>query len=347
MTLLIGGASALAAVASLPRWRLSTFLTLLMDLFAAETVLFGLADIVTLLGYWPHGYEEYQLPSYLPLATALFMVVIFAVSYIPVVRKIMALADPFFDARTPISIRPWPLGPTIMRQSLYARICVFFLILVNQFQVAIGVRLNFFYRDFGNAIQVPDESHRIAFWHQLVGVFTPLVTISILVFLLEFYVVPELRAAVAALDDGLLHLALAHELDALQACAERRRHRQPRPAHLGGHRRIHQRRRGRWRLPQRRHLQLHHRGDHDGDQSGRVLDHPVGHLADNGPVHFRPQDPGPPVLGRHPLRLFRHRRDATHRPSAVGALLPPAGGRSQFPFRSRAHPRIQRADRAS
>ena len=189
MTLLIGGASVLAAVASLPRWKMSTFLTLLMDLFAAETVLFGLADLVALLGFWPHGYEEYQLPSYLPLATALFMVAIFGVSHIPVVRKIMALADPFFDARTPISIRPWPLGQTIMRQSLYARICVFFLILVNQFQIAIGVRLNFFYRDFGNAIQVPDEeSHRIAFWYQLISVFTPLVTISILAFLLEFYV---------------------------------------------------------------------------------------------------------------------------------------------------------------
>jgi vitamin B12/bleomycin/antimicrobial peptide transport system ATP-binding/permease protein len=188
MTLLIGGASALAAVASLPRWKMSSFLTLLMDLFTAETVLFGLADLITLLGYWPHGYEDYQLPSYLPLATALFMVVIFGVSHFPMVRKIMALADPFFDARTPISVRPWPLGQTIMSQSLYARICVFFLILVNQFQVAVGVRLNFFYRDFGNAIQVPDEAHRIAFWHQLIGVFTPLVTISILVFLLEFYV---------------------------------------------------------------------------------------------------------------------------------------------------------------
>src|SRR5271170_7778691 len=188
MMLLIGGASVLAALASLPRFGTSIFLSILSDLFAVETILFGLADILTLLGYWPHGYEEYQLPSYLPLATALFTVVIFAISYIPVVRKIMALADPFFDARTSISIRPWPLGQTVMRQSLYARICVFFLILVNQFQVAIGVRLNFFYRDFGNAIQVPDEAHRVAFWHQLIGVFTPLVTVSILVFLLEFYV---------------------------------------------------------------------------------------------------------------------------------------------------------------
>ena len=48
ITLLIGIASGLAAIASLPRWRISTFLTLLCDLFAIETVLFGLADLVAL-----------------------------------------------------------------------------------------------------------------------------------------------------------------------------------------------------------------------------------------------------------------------------------------------------------
>ena len=99
-----------------------------------------------------------------------------------------AITDPFFAARTPISIRPWPLPPMALRQSLYGRINVFFLILINQFQVALGVRLNFFYRDFGNAIQIPDEVHRVAFWHQLFGIFTPLVTVSILAFLVEFYV---------------------------------------------------------------------------------------------------------------------------------------------------------------
>ena len=62
MTLLIGVASGLAAVAALPRWNLSTFLTLLCDLFAIETVLFGLGDLVALMGYWPQSLEEYQLP---------------------------------------------------------------------------------------------------------------------------------------------------------------------------------------------------------------------------------------------------------------------------------------------
>lgn len=188
MTLLIAVASGLAAVASLPRWRMSTFLTLLCDLFAIETVLFGLADLVALVGYWPRGFEEYQLPRYLPLATALFILAIFAVSHFRLVRRMMRIADPFFAAQTPIAIRPWPYRPLILRQSLYARINVFFLILINQFQVALALRFNFFQRDFGNAIQVANEAHRIEFWYQLMVVFVPLATIAIVAGIVEFFV---------------------------------------------------------------------------------------------------------------------------------------------------------------
>ena len=100
----------------------------------------------------------------------------------------MRIADPFFAAATPISIRPWPLPPMIVRQSLYARINVFFLILINQFQVAVGLRFNFFQRDFGNAIQVADEAHRVAFWYQLMFIFVPLATIAIVAGIIEFFV---------------------------------------------------------------------------------------------------------------------------------------------------------------
>src|SRR5579871_6598321 len=97
MTLLIGAAAAAAAVLSLPRFRISAFLTILCDLFAVETVLFGLADIVAMLGYWPKAYADYELPRYLQLATALFVLVIFGVSFFPMVRKMMRIADPFFE----------------------------------------------------------------------------------------------------------------------------------------------------------------------------------------------------------------------------------------------------------
>src|SRR5208283_78328 len=49
----------------------------------------------------------------------------------------------------------------------------------------------------------------------------------------------ELRPAMAALDDGLLHLALAFAFDALPPCGERRTNRQSRAAHLREHRRLH------------------------------------------------------------------------------------------------------------
>src|SRR5208283_1365154 len=160
MTVLIGIVSALAAIASLLRWRLSTFLTMLSELFVAETVIFGLAGLVALLGYWPKAYAEYELPTYLPLATGIFVLVIFGVSHFGMVRRMMRIADPFFAARTPISIHPWPLPRMIVRQDVYARINIWFLILINQFQVALALRFNFFQRDFGNAIQVADDAHR-------------------------------------------------------------------------------------------------------------------------------------------------------------------------------------------
>ncbi len=188
MTILIGIVSALAAVASLPRWRLSTFLTMLSELFVAETVIFGVADLIALVGWWPKGLEEYQLPTYLPLATAIFVLAIFAVSHLGMVKRMTSIADPFFAAQTPISIRPWPLRRMIVRQDLYARVNVWLLILINQFQVAIGLRFNFFQRDFGNAIQVADEAHRVAFWYQLIWVFVPLAFIAILSGLIEFFI---------------------------------------------------------------------------------------------------------------------------------------------------------------
>ena len=58
-----------------------------------------------------------------------------------------------------------------------------------------------------------------------------------------------------------------------------RQRRQPRPAYFAGHRRLHQRQRHRLEFRQRRHLQLHDPAHRLGDQPRLVLDHPVGHFA--------------------------------------------------------------------
>jgi putative ATP-binding cassette transporter len=188
MAILIGAASVLATLASLPQFRIAEFLHIMADLFSIETVVFGLADLAHLLGYWPETIAEYTIARYLPLATAMFVIALTLIFRFRLVKKMMAIADPFFVARTPITVRPPWLPHFQMRQSLYARTCVIFLVLVNQFQVAIGVRLNFFQNDFGNAIQVADEAHRVAFWYQLIYVFLPLALVVITSALIEFYV---------------------------------------------------------------------------------------------------------------------------------------------------------------
>ena len=188
MTLGLGVAAALGAVAAWPTIRIPTFLKIMSELFAVETFVLGLMIIAETLDAWPAAYAEYAPARYLPIATALFVVGLTLLIRVPFIQRMMRIADPFFEARTPISIRPWPLPRPPLRQTVYARINVIFLILVNQFQVAVGVRLNFFSRDFGNAIQVPDAAHRDIFWHQLLFVFIPLVTVAIISFLIEFYV---------------------------------------------------------------------------------------------------------------------------------------------------------------
>jgi putative ATP-binding cassette transporter len=188
MTLGLGAAATLAAAAAWPTIRIPTFLKIMSELFAIETFVLGGLILAETLDLWPAAYAAYAPARYLPIATALFVVAFTLLIRVPFVQRMMRIADPFFEARTPIVIRPRPLPPISLRQSVYARINVIFLILVNQFQVALGVRINYFGRDFGNAIQVPDEAHRVEFWHQLFSVFVPIVTVSILVFVIEVYV---------------------------------------------------------------------------------------------------------------------------------------------------------------
>ena len=188
MTILLGVAAAVGALVSRPKYPLSTFLKVMTELFAVETVAFGLAVLARLLGYWPEAYKDYAIAPYLPLATAVFVIVLTLIYRLRFVRKMMTIADPFFEARTPISFRPLLLPRITIQQSLYARACVVVLILINQFQVALGVRLNFFQNAFGNAIQVPDEAHRVEFWDQLLGVFAPLVFIIIASNVIEYFI---------------------------------------------------------------------------------------------------------------------------------------------------------------
>ena len=86
------------------------------------------------------------------------------------IRQIMRIADRYFNTDEAGRVRIWPFRPLTALERRIGIAMVVFLVLINQAQVGIIVRLNFFNRDLFNAIQNHDA---VTFWHQLLLVFTP------------------------------------------------------------------------------------------------------------------------------------------------------------------------------
>ena len=171
MVIGIGAAGLVAAGLMLSPLRSSAFFNILNALFAVETITLGLVTLAESTGAWPDALANYATPRYLPLATALFIPLMYAIARFPFIHRMMAIADPYFLAEAPVGFHIRPFPPYAMKVKNYARLCVVLLVVINQAQVAIGVWNNFFSNDFGNAIQVADDEHRDAFWHLILFVF--------------------------------------------------------------------------------------------------------------------------------------------------------------------------------
>ncbi len=166
---LIAVASLVCAGAVLASASVSSFLKIFIALFSTETIVFGLGHLADLFGLWPQSLEETKLPETLPLTVAVFAILVFAVSHLPVVRAMSRIADRFFDADGATTAHVGPLRFRLLERRL-ATIMVVVLVLINQAQVAITVRLSFFNRDWFNAIQ---EKNQPDFWRLLLWVFVP------------------------------------------------------------------------------------------------------------------------------------------------------------------------------
>jgi len=182
---LYAAAALLCAAATHRSAHISIFLRVFEVVFAVETILFGAAYLLEAVGLWPQSYADYALPSSLPLTVALFGALVYAVSHIPVVRAMTEIADPFFAERSPTTALIWPWRSFTVAQNRLAIAALVFLILINQFEVALAVRLNYFSRDFYNALQ---DKNQAAFWYQLLLVFLPFATVYIAALVIEYVV---------------------------------------------------------------------------------------------------------------------------------------------------------------
>jgi vitamin B12/bleomycin/antimicrobial peptide transport system ATP-binding/permease protein len=169
-------------------WRsatISVFLRIFVSIFAVEYILTGAIVLLVRGKLWPESMAELAVPSSLPVTVGVFGVIVYLASHLHVIRTITRIADLYFETREVGVARIWPFGPMQVKESRLAAIAIVFLVVVNQAQVGISVRLSFFNRDWFNAIQ---EKNAAAFWSLLFTVFLLWVAIYIASAIVEYVV---------------------------------------------------------------------------------------------------------------------------------------------------------------
>ncbi len=173
-------------------WRahgMSRFLQIFAAIFASEYLAFGIIITLGAHDLWPASLEALAVPESLPVTVGVFGLIVYAISFIPGIAAIMRIADRFFDGRDRVMVRLWPLPAFTVIEQTMARGFVVFLVVVNQAQVGISVRLSYFNRDWFNAIQ---EKNSEAFWSLLYTVFLFWASIYIVSAIIEYVVQSQL-----------------------------------------------------------------------------------------------------------------------------------------------------------
>ena len=236
------GLGVTALLSALATWRsvsLSSFLKIFVGIFSIETIVFGLCVLAAEANMWPAAYADYKLPVTLPITVAIFSILVYLIAQTKVVRQMMAIADPYFNTSDAGQARIWPLPAFTSLERRIAVAMVVFLVLINQAQVAITVRLSFFNRDWFDAIQAKDAA---TFWKLLLFVF---IALGVRLRREHHH---RIRRAIDAGDPlaALAHRVLRHPLarraHPLPHEPDRQPGRQPRPAHLRRRQPLH-----RWR----------------------------------------------------------------------------------------------------
>ncbi|HEY1736703.1 MAG TPA: ABC transporter ATP-binding protein/permease [Methylovirgula sp.] len=185
MVLILAITATICAVTTFRSASISSFLKIFVAIFTIELVLFGSVYLIERLNWWPPKYAEYRLPVSVALTVAMFSILVYAVSFIPLVRSMTRISDRYFNADDVTTAQVWPFPAFRALERRVATWMVVFLVVINQAEVGMLVRLNYFSRDWFNAIQAKDAK---TFWYQLFFVFLVWAFIYIASVVAEFVV---------------------------------------------------------------------------------------------------------------------------------------------------------------
>lgn len=192
---LIGLAAALFLSRDMPK-----YLKVFVSVLALVQVIMAALQLADAFGVITGDWAGYVPPPSMPVGATIFAFVILGVSRIPVIRKIMGIADRYFDSTAASEISIPLIGTVRASEGAIGTALLAFLVLINLSQVALSVRFNFFSRDMFNALQAKDGA---AFWYQLFWIFVPLAAVYICVALVEIVSQYVLRIRWRAFLNGL------------------------------------------------------------------------------------------------------------------------------------------------
>ena len=165
---LLFGFGIICAITTFLSGGISSYLKIFAAIFSTEYLVFGLVAIAPRLGLLRSLPPDFHMPVTVPLTVALFSIATFAVSYIPLVKRMLVIADRYYETRNRSRARIWPFPAFAADERTIAIAMIVFLVLINQVQVLLNLRLSFFGRDFVNALNAKDS---VEFWKQLLVVF--------------------------------------------------------------------------------------------------------------------------------------------------------------------------------
>lgn len=160
------------------------FLRIFVVVFGVEYVIFGAGAVLAQIGIWPADWRAVAPPPSLAITVAVFGILVNVISAVPAIRRISRLASPFFRTEEITTSRLWPIGAFQIRLGTLAALLFAFLIVLNQAQVGMNLRLSFFSRDMYDALQNKDGP---AFWYQLIYVFSFWAAIWVVTGLIEIF----------------------------------------------------------------------------------------------------------------------------------------------------------------
>jgi putative ATP-binding cassette transporter len=182
---LLAGFGLVASVTTMRAATISGYLKIFIAIFSTETILFGAAALLDALDLWPALLDDFKMPLSVAVTVALFSILVYAVSHLPLVRRMSDIADLYFASPSMTTARIWPFPAFRARERTLAIMMVAFLVVINQLQVLFSILISFVSRDLFNAIQNYDAP---AFWHALLIAFPILAFPYIASLIIEFVV---------------------------------------------------------------------------------------------------------------------------------------------------------------